>query len=175
MLRRPVPPPRRAGVVVEAALVLPIAFLLILGVLIGGMGVFRYQEVAHLARLTARYAAVHGGQYAQDNASAIAAGTLPNVSNNYLARSIAAANAVLLNSSQLSVSTTITTHSGAYAWDDTTNNNNRMPYSTYTDGNGNTDYVTSTVQVTVSYQWVPEWFLAGPITLTSTAVVPMSY
>jgi TadE-like protein len=175
MFRRPVPTPRRAGVVVEAALVLPIAFLLILGVLIGGMGVFRYQEVAHLARLTARCAAVHGGQFAKDNAAAIAAGTLPNVNNDYLTQNIAAANAVLLNSSQLSVSATITTHSGAYDWDDTTDNNNRMPYSTYIDSNKNINNVTNTVQVTVSYQWMPEWFLAGPITLTSTAVVPMSY
>lgn len=175
MLRRLIPLRRRAGVLVEAALVLPITFLLILGVLIGGMGVFRYQEVAHLARLTARYAAVHGGQYAQDNASAITAGTLPNVNGNYLAQNIAAANAVLLNSSQLSVSATIITHSGTYDWDDTADNNNRMPYSTYTDSNKNTDCVTNAVQVTVSYQWMPEWFLAGPIILTSTAVVPMSY
>jgi hypothetical protein len=175
MLRRPVPPLRRAGVLIEAALVLPIAFLLILGVLVGGMGVFRYLEVAHLARLVARYAAVHGGQYAQENAAAITAGTLPNVNKDYLAQNIAAANAVLLNSSQLSVSTTISTHSGAYDWDDTASNSNRMPYSTYTDSNGNTENVTNTVQVTVSYQWLPEWFVAGPITLTSTAVVPMSY
>lgn len=175
MLRRLIPTPRRAGVLVEAALVLPVAFLLILGVLIGGMGVFRYQEVAHLARLTARYAAVHGGQYAQDNAAAIAAGTLPNVNNDYLTQNIAAANAVLLNSSQLSVSATITTYSGAYDWDDTTDNSNRMPYSTYIDSNKNAAYRTNTVQVTVSYQWMPEWFLAGPINLTSTAVVPMSY
>jgi hypothetical protein len=175
MLRRLIPLPRRAGVLVEAALVLPIAFLLILGVLIGGMGVFRYQEVAHLARRTARYAAVHGGQYAQDNAAAITAGTLPSVNQDYLTQNIAAANAVLLSSSQLSVSATITTHSGSYDWDDTAGNNNRMPYSTYTDSNKNTENVTNTVQVTVSYQWMPEWFLAGPIILTSTAVVPMSY
>jgi Flp pilus assembly protein TadG len=175
MLRRFIPPPRRAGVLIEAALVLPIAFLLVLGVLIGGMGVFRYQEVAHLARLTARYAAVHGGRYAQENAAAISAGTLPNVNESYLGQNIAAANAVLLNASHLSVSVTIATHSGAYDWDDTTDNHNRMPYSTYTDSNNNTDYVTNTVQVTVSYQWIPEWFLAGPITLTSTSVVPMSY
>ena len=175
MLRRFVSPPRRAGVLIETAIVLPIAFLLILGILIGGMAVFRYQEVAHVARLTARYAAVHGGQYAQDNAAAITAGTLPNVNKNYLTQNIAAANALILDSSKLSVSATITTHSGSYDWDDTTDNNNRMPYSTYADSNNNTDYVANTVKVTISYQWMPEWFLAGPITLTSTSVVPMSY
>jgi hypothetical protein len=69
----------------------------------------------------------------------------------------------------------ITSHSGTYDWDDTTDTNNRMPYSSYTDSNNNTDNVTNTVQVTVSYQWMPAWFLVGPITMTSTAVVPMSY
>lgn len=175
MLRRPVPRPQRGATLVEAAIVLPVAFLLILGIVVGGMGVFRYLEVAHLARLTARYAAVHGGQYSQDNAAAINAGTLPNVNEAYLTQNIAAANAVALDSSQLSVSATITTHSGTYDWDDTTNNNSRLPYSTYTDSSGTSYYVTNTVQVTVSYQWVPEWFLVGPITLTSTSVVPMSY
>lgn len=161
--------------VVESAIVLPIAFLLILGLIIGGMGVFRYQEVAHLARLTARYASVHGGQYAQDNAAAIQAGTLPNVNANYLAQNIAAANAVSLDASQLSVSATLTTHSGNYDWDNITDNNQRLPYSTYTDSADNNHCVTNTVQVTVSYQWMPEAFLFGPITLTSTSVVPMSY
>jgi hypothetical protein len=160
---------------VEAAIVLPVAFILILGVLVGGLGVFRYQEVAHLARLTARFAAVHGGQYAQENSSAITAGTLPNVNETYLTQNIAAANAAALDTSRISVSVTITAHSGTYDWDDTANNNNRLPYSTYTDSNNNTDYQTNTVQVTVSYQWVPGWFLSGPITLTSTSVLPMSY
>lgn len=175
MYRRPVSRQRRAGVVIEAAIVLPIAFVLILGVIVGGSGVFRYQEVAHIARLTARYAAVHGGQYAQENATAINAGTLPNVNETYLKQNIAAANAVALDPNKLTVSVTITTHSGSYDWDDTTDTNNRMPYSTYTDSNNNPQNVTNTVQVTVSYQWMPAWFLAGPITLTSTSVLPMSY
>jgi hypothetical protein len=167
--------PRRAATVVESAIILPITFLLTVGLIVGGMGVFRYQETAHLARLTARYAAVHGGQYALENAAAIQAATLPTVNSTYLAQTIAAANAVSLDTSHLTVTATITTHGGTYGWDDTSDTNNRLPYSTYTDSNSNTIYVTNTVQVTVSYEWMPEWFLAGPITLTSTAVVPMSY
>jgi hypothetical protein len=31
------------------------------------------------------------------------------------------------------------------------------------------------VTVTVSYQWMPEIFLVGPITLRSTSTMPMSY
>lgn len=166
---------RHAATLVEAAVVLPVTFLLILGLVVGGMGVFRYQEMAHLARLTARFAAVHGGQYAQDNASAIQAGTLPTVNENYLTQNVAAANAAGLDPSKLSVSVTITTHSGTYDWDDTTDTNNRAPYSTYTGANNNTVGVLNLVTVTVSYQWLPEWFLVGPITLTSTSVLPMSY
>jgi Flp pilus assembly protein TadG len=57
---------RRGAVILECAIVYPITFLLILGLIIGGMGVFRYQEVAFLAREGSRYASVHGGQYAAD-------------------------------------------------------------------------------------------------------------
>ena len=175
MLPRPSSCRRSAGVIVEAAIVLPVTLLLILGLLVGGLGVFRYQEVAHLGRLTARYALTHGGQYAQDNAAAIQAGTLPAVDENYLAQKGAAANAVALDGRKLKVSVTITTHTGTYDWDDTADTNNRAPISTYRDANNNLVYVTNTVSVTVSYSWVPEVYLVGPITLTSTSVMPMSY
>jgi len=33
----------------------------------------------------------------------------------------------------------------------------------------------NTVSVTVTYTWIPEWYLSGPITFTSTSTVPMSY
>jgi hypothetical protein len=33
----------------------------------------------------------------------------------------------------------------------------------------------NTVSVTVSYTWMPEMYLAGPITLTSTSTMPMSF
>lgn len=165
---------------VESAIVLPITFLLLLGPIIGGLGIFRYQEMAHLSRETGRFASVHGGQYAQDNATAISAGTMPTVDKNYLINSIAKANAVSLDTTVLQVSVTITVSTGAgtyatYDWDDTTNNGNRMPYSTYVDGQGNIVSVTNTVTVTLTYQWMPEWYLAGPITLTSTTVMPMCY
>lgn len=57
---------RRGAIIVECAIVYPITFLLILGLIIGGMGTFRYQEVAFLAREASRYASVHGSQYATD-------------------------------------------------------------------------------------------------------------
>ena len=108
----------------------PLCSLSLFAVLVGGMGVFRYQEMAHLARLTARYASVHGGQYAKDNAAGIQAGTLPNVNENYLVQNIADANAVAMDTTKLSVSVSITTYNGTFDWDDTTDNNNRSTYST---------------------------------------------
>ena len=33
----------------------------------------------------------------------------------------------------------------------------------------------NTVSVTVTYKWTPELFLTGPINLTSTSTMPMSY
>jgi hypothetical protein len=94
--------------VVEAAIILPVAFFLIFGLIIGGLGVFRYCEVAHLARETARFASVHGGQYAKDNKDAIAAGTLPTVDKNYLVTTVTQGNAIALDGSQLQVTVSVT-------------------------------------------------------------------
>jgi Flp pilus assembly protein TadG len=66
-MRRSIMQARRPGaVLVETAVVLPVVLLLLLGLLVGGMGVVRYQEVAHLAREGARYASTHAGRYAED-------------------------------------------------------------------------------------------------------------
>ena len=60
MIHRSRPDRRRGAVAVENALVLGVMFSLILGVIVLGMGVFRYQEMAYLAREGARWASVHG-------------------------------------------------------------------------------------------------------------------
>ena len=65
MLRKPVSKRRRGAVILESAVIYPLTFLIILGLLIGAMGVFRYQEVASLAREASRYASVHGSKYHQ--------------------------------------------------------------------------------------------------------------
>src|SRR5262249_3673567 len=63
MLQRATTFRRRGTTLIECALVYPATFLLILGLIIGGLGILPYQQVAHLARDAARYAAVRGGQY----------------------------------------------------------------------------------------------------------------
>jgi Flp pilus assembly protein TadG len=66
-------PYRRRGLtLVESALVYPTVILFTLGLMIGGLGIFRYQQVAALAREGSRWASVHGSQYAADTGNAAA-------------------------------------------------------------------------------------------------------
>jgi len=44
-------------------MVASVVLLLLIGLIVGALGVFRYQEIGRLAREGARYAAVHGGTY----------------------------------------------------------------------------------------------------------------
>src|SRR4051794_18309006 len=60
-------PNRRGAVAVEAAIVYPVLFLLIFGIIVGGMGGFRYQVVAGMAREGGRYAAVRGSGWKRDS------------------------------------------------------------------------------------------------------------
>jgi hypothetical protein len=186
MFHRPAHTQRRAATAVEAAIVLPITFFLVLGILIGGMGVFTYQEMAHLARETARFASVHGGQYAKQNAAAISAGTLPSVDKAYLIN-FAKGKAAGLDPSQLQITVTITTLApGAESasstetvdWDNTTENQNRSPYSAWTNSNTTPPsnvQLENVVTVQITYPWSPGLLGIGTINLTSKSVMPMSY
>jgi Flp pilus assembly protein TadG len=143
--------PRAGFAATESVLVLPVLSAVILGTVIGGYGIFRYQQIALLAREGARYASVHGGQYQQETGNAAA--TPQDVYNNAILPF-----ATNLDLSQLSYSVT---------W-----NTSNMPYHT------TNDYekpVANTVTVTVSYKWFPEAYFVGPITMSSTSTVPMSY
>jgi hypothetical protein len=177
---------RRAASVIEAAIVLPVTFTLLLGIMIGGIGIIRYQQTAFIARETARFASVHGAQYAKTNAAAISAGTLPNVDAAYLvnyAKSKAAAldaselqvtiSMIVINPAATSAGTTETVD-----WDNTTENQDRSPYSAWTDTTTTpptNNQVSNVVIVRVTYTWSPGLFGVGPIDLTNTAVLGMSY
>jgi hypothetical protein len=166
---------RRGAHLVECALVFSLTMVLLAGLAICAMNVFCYQQTAYLARETARFASVHAGQYLQENAAAITAGTLPSVDSNYLTTNIAQARAVNLDTTQLSVTVNFNTSSGSFGWDDTANNGDRWPYSAVTRSDGTSYNETNTVSVTVTYTYNPVWFLSGPITVTSTAVMPVCY
>ena len=144
---------RRGTTAVEFALVAPLVLALTIGLLVGGLGVFRYQQVAALAREGARWASVHGFQYFKETGNPAA--TPQDVYQNAIAPRM-----VILDPAYLSCTVT---------WD--TDNH---PFHTLIDGNGNLVKKTNTVTVTVNYQWTPESFFS-PITLTSTSVVPMEF
>jgi Flp pilus assembly protein TadG len=150
---RRTPQQRWGTAVVEGAFVWPVLFLLILGMVIGAGGMFRYSMLASLAREGARYASVHGAQYAKE--MNVTAPTPDQLFNNVIAPMAAG-----FDTTQMGYSITY--------------NTSNWPYHTVLDANNNVVPVQNTVTVTLTYTWVPEAFLGG-ITLSSTSVMPMSY
>ncbi|MCI0358784.1 MAG: pilus assembly protein [Planctomycetaceae bacterium] len=143
---------RRRGVTtVEFAIVCPIAFFLIFATIVGGLGVFRYQQVAGLAREGARWASVHGGLYEQETGNPAA--TPADVYNQAILP-----RATALDPNHITYSVT---------WDQ-----NNFPLWVDEDVAHPTG---NTVTVTVNYEWFPEMYLIGPYTLTSTSEVQMYY
>jgi Flp pilus assembly protein TadG len=72
---------RRSGIaVVEVAITAPVAFLLVIGLIVGGLGTFRYQQVANLAREGANYAALHSPYY--ENRTGLSRATSDSVKTN---------------------------------------------------------------------------------------------
>jgi Flp pilus assembly protein TadG len=142
---------RRRGVTtVEMAFVTPFFVLLIFGLIVGGLGVFRYNELATLSREGSRYASVRGMDYQQRTGNPAAT-----------AESIHA-EAVLPRAIGLDTSRLSTTAS----WD-----KSKYPRQMETNGTITTNYVT----VTVTYRWRPEIFFGGEIVMSSTSRMPMSY
>jgi Flp pilus assembly protein TadG len=158
---------RRGATVVECAVIYPAAFLILLGLLIGGLGVFRYQQVAHLAREAARYAAVRGSQYQVETGQA--AVSVQDVRDYVVSQSAGLdSSAALLDVEVFLHVTAADGSTTAVAW----GASNKAPYQVISD-NGQARQ--NSVSVTVRYQWLPEAFLVGPITLSSTATIPMQY
>ena len=54
---------RSGAYAIEAAFVFPIVFFLLLMIVIGSLGIFRYQECAYLARMGTRFGSVRGDNY----------------------------------------------------------------------------------------------------------------
>jgi Flp pilus assembly protein TadG len=143
---------RRAATVVEFAMVAPVVLVTLFGLLIGGMGIFRYQELAHLTREASRWAAVHGADYAR--ATGNPAATAEDVYDTVIAPNAAAMNLGRLNYSVV--------------W-----NTDNRPYRTEV-SDGRVTRVNNTVTVTISYQWIPEAYLGG-VTLGSASTSAMAY
>jgi Flp pilus assembly protein TadG len=157
---------RRGAALVEAAIVYPVLFVLILGIVMVGIAVFRYQQVAHAAREGARWAAVHGYTYGQEGASATptrTAATAADIFTNAIQPQIAG-----MQASGVTYSVSWTTG--------TSTSNKRTHNYVYTDpstGQSSVREQANTVSVTVSYSWNTGLF--GVIPVSSTYVMPMSY
>ena len=145
-------PTRRPGATaVEMAVVLPVLFLLLFGLILGSIAVFRYHQVAQLAREGSRYAAVHGATYAQENGR-------PAATANDVYEQAVRPRATNMDPAKLTCSVT---------WD-----KDNSQYHTVI-VNDVVKPVTNNVSVTVEYQW--DAFLFGPVTLRSTSVSSMHY
>jgi Flp pilus assembly protein TadG len=156
------PVQRRGAVLVESAIVYPVLFLLLFGLIVGGLGVFRYQQVACQAREAARYACVRGarrlletGQVPPTAAAIRTQVVLP------LAAGMDPTKLTVQVQFLDEVAGTITDWDLATKW----------PTSTTTSG----QLVTNHTRVTVTYQWTPELFVAGPVNLKSVSEMPMEY
>ncbi len=63
---------RHAATTVELAIILPVLMLLLIGLCVLELGTFRYQQIAALAHESARWASVHGKEYAKQTGQSIA-------------------------------------------------------------------------------------------------------
>ena len=142
---------RRGATLVELAIVLPVTFFLILALVVGVLGVFRYQEVASLTRAAGRYASTHGAQYRKD--AGLANGTAADWQADINANAVQPA-LVLLDPNLLTLQT---------SWPDVSNQPGKPD-----------NWPKSTVTVTIAYQWIPEFYLVGPYYLSSTSSVAIS-
>jgi Flp pilus assembly protein TadG len=139
---------RKGAVLVENAIVLLILIMFIFGILVGGLGVFRYQQVVTMAREGARYACVRGTE------SGVTI-TDTDVYNNAILPM-----AVGLDTTKITYTVVWPNGKGA----------------TYTDPNSNPPGQprSASVEVTVNYDWIPEAFFGGA-TFSSKSVMPMQY
>ena len=153
---------RRGATMVEAAAVVSVLMMLMVGLIVMAVGTARYQQVAGLAREAARYASVHGAYYKRDSGNSMA--TPASVYNNAILRN-PSTNALrgTLDPARISYSVT---------WD----NANEGPV--YLSNAATNTYKINYVSVTVTYQWQSQafpGFASTTRTLTSTSRMPVTY
>lgn len=153
---------RPAAVALEAAMVLFVLMLLTLGTMVGGVGVFRHQQVACLAAEAARYASVRGGDYQRD---------APRASPTAQQVVDAAVTPKATGMAPADVGVRIEwvdngAGGGPADWD-------AAPKDVRSVTAGG-EYVSNAVRVTVTYRWAPGVFF-GPTTLTAVCQVPVAY
>jgi len=161
MIRRSRPARRRGAVAVESAVVYPVLLLILFGIIIGGMGVFRYQMTACLAREASRYASVRGADWQRDNFKA-------SPTEAEIVRDVVTPMAVSMDPKRLTVRVECVNGvtGQVMSWDAS-----RKAATTL---NAKKEPVANRVRTTVTYRWTPELFLRST-DLRSTSETPMSY
>jgi Flp pilus assembly protein TadG len=162
---------RRGSHILECALVCPLLILMSIGTLVVGMGVFRYQQTASLAREGSRWASVRGWQY-QHDLNPYGKLDLPMAATPQDVRDHIASQAILLNTSPDALNVQVT-------W----NTDNKQAHTLLdaygtpqVDSSGNVILVGNVVTVKVTYNWTPEVLsFLDPVSLSSTSTIPMSY
>ena len=142
---------RRGAITIESAFVFPVVAFLILALVVGAVGIFRYQEVCYLAHEAARYAAVHGTDYAKEQ-------NQPAATAQEIYDKAVKPRLMVLDPARVGY---------AVSWDQS-----NAPVRVVSDYERP---VYNTVTVTVTYSWLPELYLVGPITLRGKSTLPMSY
>lgn len=160
--------PRSGASIVEFALVSSVTFFLILGIIVGSLGIFRYQQISHLAREGARYASTHGGKYILDGMPKKTG--VPAISNAETLKNYLAPKATLLDSNYLEISVNWSAPNTVVP----------INYPSYVSQDPNvippgSKVFTNYVTVTISYQWIPEILWFDSVTFSSTSTMPMSY
>jgi Flp pilus assembly protein TadG len=143
---------RRGATLVEIAVILPLMLLLMLAAIDTASGVYRYQQVATLAREGARYASVHAGMYSVEKSKPVATAdetktkaVVPRAAN--------------LDPAQI-ICTLTWVHGSSYPWSVSNDMGGRK---------------TNSVRFTVTYPWKSLFLLGNTITLTSTSEMTISY
>jgi Flp pilus assembly protein TadG len=150
---------RRGATTVETAVVLPVFLLFVLGILIGGISVFRHQQVAWLAREATRYASVRAGEYEGEFGRA--------VTTQELVDAAVTPYAVGLEPARLTVTVEFRDRAtdSLTPWDAATKDVRSVSASG--------EYVSNAVRVTVTYDGVPGAF-GGTFRVSSVSEMPLS-
>jgi hypothetical protein len=166
---------RRGVTAVECAVVYPLTFLLVLGLIVVAQGVARYQEVASLARAGARYASAHGAQYRRDNGLGTGTpGTSAGQSSGLFWYSADPTSASGSDTSWVGDDYDSAVRPKLVALDPT-----KLTYkvgypSVINQSTKPDNWPGSQVTVTVTYQWLPDLYLTGPFNLSSTSSQPIT-
>jgi Flp pilus assembly protein TadG len=150
---------RRPGtVVVESAVIYPVLFMLLLGIVIIGLTIFRYQQCAHAAREGARWASVHGSAYCREQSKP--ATTDQDVIDNAVSPQFAGI------ASGTEMTCTV-------VWPNGQNPTRTVNVVDPITGLTEVTALSNTVEVTVTYSWNAGFF--GTLTVASKSVNQMMY